>query len=183
MTVSRLLKSWATPPASWPDRFHLLGLAELLLQELSLGDVAGNGRDAGNRAAGVADRRDRQRDVDRQAVLADALRLELANGIALVEPEQDRLLLRQAIRGQQNGEGPAGHLLGRVAEHPLVPAFQLVMIPVGVLPMMASSLDSTISASRRMVCSACFCSVMSRLMARVVATPPSATNSGMRRVS
>ena len=36
ITVSRLLKSWATPPASRPDRLHLLGLAQLLLQLVAL---------------------------------------------------------------------------------------------------------------------------------------------------
>ena len=52
MTVSRLLKSWATPPASRPDRFHLLRLLELLLPAgpapfgvLALGDVLEGGID------------------------------------------------------------------------------------------------------------------------------------------
>ena len=40
ITESRLLKSWATPPASRPDGLHLLGLPELLLEPLPLGDVA-----------------------------------------------------------------------------------------------------------------------------------------------
>ena len=47
MIVSRLLKSCATPPVSWPIALHLLGLRELFLRLLQgdqgfapLGDVA-----------------------------------------------------------------------------------------------------------------------------------------------
>ena len=39
MTVSRLLKSWATPPASWPIAFHLLRLEQLRLERLPFADV------------------------------------------------------------------------------------------------------------------------------------------------
>ena len=39
MTARMLLKSCAMPPASWPDRFHLLRLPQLLLEQLALGDV------------------------------------------------------------------------------------------------------------------------------------------------
>ena len=31
MTSNRLLKSWAMPPVSWPDGFHLLGLRQAAL--------------------------------------------------------------------------------------------------------------------------------------------------------
>ena len=39
MIIIMLLKSWATPPASRPDRLHLLGLADLLLGPPALGEV------------------------------------------------------------------------------------------------------------------------------------------------
>ena len=41
MAVSTLLKSCATPPASLPDRLHLVALGELQLQRLLLGGIDG----------------------------------------------------------------------------------------------------------------------------------------------
>ena len=42
MAVSRLLKSCAMPPAKPADRFHLLRLAQLLLELHSIRDVKGD---------------------------------------------------------------------------------------------------------------------------------------------
>ena len=41
MMVSRLLKSWAIPPAKPPDCFHFLRLVKLLFEVLALRYVAG----------------------------------------------------------------------------------------------------------------------------------------------
>jgi hypothetical protein len=39
MTIRRLLKSWATPPVSWPDGFELLRVAQRLLRPRALGHL------------------------------------------------------------------------------------------------------------------------------------------------
>ena len=87
MTVSRLLKSCATPPVSWPMRLHLLRLGKLLLRPLQrllrlppLGDVARDLGEADQLAVVVADRVDDDAGPEARAVLAHApaLGLELA---------------------------------------------------------------------------------------------------------
>ena len=75
MTVSRLLKSWATSAGQLADRFHLLRLPKLLLHLGARRDVADEaGIDAGRAEQDFADRQLHRKD---GAVLA--LRLDLAS--------------------------------------------------------------------------------------------------------
>ena len=87
ITVSRLLKSWATPPVSSAERLHLLrlrerfaGAVQLLLGAPALGHVAGDLGEADQRAVLVEDRVDDHARPEARAVLAHppALGLELA---------------------------------------------------------------------------------------------------------
>ncbi len=78
MIIKRLLKSWATPPVSWPSASNFWDLGELLLHRLepelrvaALGDVA---RDLGeaDQLAVLVDRIDHHARPEEGAVLADA---------------------------------------------------------------------------------------------------------------
>ena len=55
MTVSRLLKSWAMPPVSWPIGLHLLRLAQRLLG-------GGAARGLPVKSLGAHERQPRERD-------------------------------------------------------------------------------------------------------------------------
>ncbi len=105
------------------DDRPVAGLARPLgvLGPLPLGDVAGDLRRPDDAALVVADRGDRQRDVEPAAVLGHADRLEVLDPLAAAEPLQDRALLVVPLRRDDQGDRPADGLLGRVAEEPLGP--------------------------------------------------------------
>ncbi len=71
-------------------------LPERLLGPLPLGDVAGDLRRPDDAAVAVADRGDRQGDVEPAAVLGHADRLEVLDPLPAAEPRQDRALLVDA---------------------------------------------------------------------------------------
>src|SRR5689334_16745863 len=79
------------------------------------GDVAGDDRGADDAAAGVLDRRDRQRDVETDAVLADPLGLIGLESLARAHPVEDLLLLVLVVGGDEEGDVAANGLLGAVA--------------------------------------------------------------------
>jgi hypothetical protein len=119
MTVSRLLKSCATPPASRPTAsIFLLGLPELLLQPLAIGHV-GDHRDAADHVAlGIELRRVPESHVDQRAVLTAALALDAGNGLA--GPESRQIVAEKGlVLFGHDGEGLADNLLLEPAEDPL----------------------------------------------------------------
>ena len=69
---------------------------------------------------------------------------------ALAPPDafENRGLLVLAVRRNQDRDRLADDLLGRIAEIRSAPLFQLVMMPLRSLLMMASSEDSTMEAIR-----------------------------------
>ena len=109
-------------------------VAQPILVALLLGDVASDRRDRHDLVAGVPHRRDRQRDRDRRAVLADPLGLELLDGLAREHSPQDLGLLALEVRGLDHRDGAADRLLGGVAVQPLggaVPARDRRVLRIG----------------------------------------------------
>jgi len=88
----------------------------LLLGALAVGDVARDLRRADDLAARPADGRDRERDVDARPVLADADGLVVLDALAADEAREDGRLLVGVVFGDEDGDGPADDLVGRVAE-------------------------------------------------------------------
>ena len=82
-------------------------------------DVARDLRRADDPAGLVAHRRNRQGDIDRTATLREADRLEMVDALAPAQPREDVVFLRLAVWRNQHPDGPADHLVGRVAEQPL----------------------------------------------------------------
>ena len=91
----------------------------LRLGPLAVGDVAGDLRGPDDRAVGVADRRDGERDVDDAPVLGDALGLEVLDPLAPADALQDAVHVLGMVRRHQGGDGLADDLGGGVAEDPL----------------------------------------------------------------
>src|SRR6185437_8183730 len=82
-------------------------------------------RHAGDFAPRVADRRDRERDVDRPAVLAAVFRLIAVDQFAGAQALHDAGLFTDAFGGHQHGAGLPDRFLGGVSEQffrALVPA-------------------------------------------------------------
>ena len=88
--LGRLSRLRRRPPVA------LLALPQGILGALPLGDVAGDLRRPDDAARVVADRRDRQGDVEAAAVLGHADRLEVLDPLPAAEPLQDRALLVDA---------------------------------------------------------------------------------------
>ena len=65
---------------------------------------------------GVADRRDRQRDVDQRAVLAPAHRVEVLDPLAAANAAEDHVLFGKAIRRNQHRDRLPDGLGGGVSE-------------------------------------------------------------------
>src|SRR5262249_56646236 len=79
-------------------------LPSLLLEPPPLADVAGDLGRADDLAPSIPDRRDRQRDVDVGAVLADSNRLEVTDGLTAPEPGEDVILLGSPVGGPDEGD-------------------------------------------------------------------------------
>ncbi len=79
------------------------------------GDVARGGGGAGHAPRRVPDRRDGQAHVDPAAALGEARRLEVADALPVVQPDQDAGQLVAALRRHDQGDGAADRLLGAVA--------------------------------------------------------------------
>ena len=104
-------------------------------------------------ASGILDRRYRDGDVEFPPVFGQANSFEMIEAFSAPDPGEDLLFLRLAIRG-----------INRMIEVPIIssavypkmrsaPEFQLVMILFKSLPMIASSDEATMAASRREVIS------------------------------
>src|SRR5690606_36529349 len=74
---------------------------------------------AGDAAVGVLDRRYGEGDVEQRAVLAPAHGLEVVDALPATYLGEDARLLRLAVRRQQDGDRPADHLVGAIAEQAL----------------------------------------------------------------
>ena len=85
------------------------------------GDVAGDLRGADDAALGVADRGDGQGDVERRPSFATRTVSKCSTRSPAAEPLQDRALLVQPLRRDDQGDRLADGLVGRVAEEPLGP--------------------------------------------------------------
>ena len=104
------------------DGDEVLAQTERLLNgSLVLADVARDGRRADDRAARVADRRDRHRDRDPLAILRHARGPVVLDAFAAAEPVQDLRQLVGALRGDDDGDRPTDRLVRRVAVEPLGP--------------------------------------------------------------
>ena len=112
MTISKLLKSWATPPARRPDRFHFLRLAQLLFEKLALADVL---RD--HQADGAARVFQLVRDdIDFEALAILALVTPVAVMAAVLFPFFDMLGKRRFVAVRANvAEGHAAKIIFRKA--------------------------------------------------------------------
>ena len=91
----------------------------LRLGALALGDVPGDLRRPDDRAVGIADRRDAERDVDDPPVLREPLGLEVADALAPPDTLQDPDHVLGMVRRHQGGDGLADDLGGGVAQDPL----------------------------------------------------------------
>ncbi|HTB50073.1 MAG TPA: hypothetical protein VK701_03780, partial [Solirubrobacteraceae bacterium] len=81
----------------------LLEITQCRLGALLLGDVAGDLRGADDPSRGVADRRDRHRDVDLAPVLASPHRLEVVNPLAPPNTVQNHVLFVQSLGRKEKG--------------------------------------------------------------------------------
>ena len=77
---------------------------EFLFDPSAIRDVPGDLRRADDRARGVADRRDGQRDRDERAVLAPANGVEVVDALAAPDVRQDHVLFAKAIGRDQHGD-------------------------------------------------------------------------------
>ena len=141
----------------------LLALGDLLARPDERGDVARDPRDADDGVARVADRRERDRHVDDRAVLAQPLRLEALDGPSRRAPaagsSRSRPCVRPGRASSRAGRSPPRRCSRRAAPRR---GSSVVMMPSSVLPMIASSDDSTIAdscASRARACSSAEMSV------------------------
>ena len=107
-------------PGLVEDRFELrVRGGQRLLGLPAGGDVADDLRRPGDPAGRIPDRRDRERHVERAAVLGEPDRLVVLDVLTLAEPSQDLVLLGLPLVRDQQPDVPAHDLLGRVAEDPL----------------------------------------------------------------
>ena len=67
----------------------------------------------------VSDRRNREGNLKRSTIFADADRIEMIYALAPLEAVQNLRLFVAPVRGNQHGDGPPDRFLGRVAEQPL----------------------------------------------------------------
>src|SRR3546814_5168175 len=86
---------------------------------LSLGDVAGDLRRAGDLPLAILDRRHGQRDVDQASVLALPNGFIMVGALAAPDARQDLRFLVLMIRWNQDQDRLADDLVGRIAEEPL----------------------------------------------------------------
>ena len=86
---------------------------------LPLGDVAGNLRDADDRARVVEDGRDRQRDIEVASVFGEAFGLEVIDTLAATNTREDLVLLCLSLRRDEDPHVLADQLGSRVPEQPL----------------------------------------------------------------
>ena len=91
------------------------GLPESLLGTLALGDVAGDGRSAGDPAGGIDHRRDGEKDLETAAILGHSLGLERIDPPALPQPLEDRPELMQALRRDDEVDRTADSLFCGIA--------------------------------------------------------------------
>src|SRR5665647_2960481 len=96
------------------DGSHALGGIERLPL---LRHVPSDHGGADDRAAGVADRRDRERDREHRSVLSDMPGLKVLDMLSGFDLGQDRFDLDGSIFGSQEAAGLADDLLARVAVH------------------------------------------------------------------
>ena len=120
-----------------------------------------------------------QRDIDQTSVLTHANGFVMLNGLAPSNALEDFRLLILTLSRNEDRDRLADHFVGRIAEQPFCPWFQLMMIPSGFLLRMASSEDSTIAARRCPISSARLRSVMSTSMFTAPIRLPQASNRGV----
>src|SRR5437762_7746538 len=94
---------------------QLLRLPELLFKLFLLCDIAGYIRGADHLTLLVANRRNRQRNVNLLSVFSDAHRFKMLYALLEPEPVENFSLLADAFRGEQNFNRAAGELLTRIA--------------------------------------------------------------------
>jgi hypothetical protein len=153
----------------------LLGLAQLAFGPHPLADVVGDGRDPRDLAPGVADRGEREHDVDKAAVPAQVLRLEAEAALAAQQARDERLRLALVARRQQQRPVASDRLLGRVAVEDLGGGFQLVITPSRSREKMASCEEAATSAKRATWRRASCASAASRAAANTARSSPPAS--------
>src|SRR5205807_80213 len=101
-----------------------IGLAQLAdqrvqlgVEALALGDVARDLRGADDAALRIANRRDRERDVDQPAILRAAHGLEVVHRLAAAHLGEHHVFLGAALFGNDECDVSANRFLGAVAEH------------------------------------------------------------------
>jgi hypothetical protein len=107
------------------DTLHLLGLAQLCLKALLLGDVTGNLGEADDRSRSVLDRRDGQGDMDVFPVLPSPHRFKVGDVFSLFHTLNDPRFLLDTILGKEEPDRLSDYLVGGVTERafsPLIPA-------------------------------------------------------------
>jgi hypothetical protein len=99
------------------------------------------------------------------AVFAAANCLEMFDVFLASNSAEDMRRFVDPLGRHEDRDRTAHHFFGLVAEHLRAPMFQLVMLPIRSLLMMASSDETTIAARRAVASSAAFVSVMSLCVA------------------
>src|SRR4029078_12830936 len=79
-------------------------LGKLAVRLFLFRNVAGNLRRAYDHAIGIADRRDRQRDLDRFSILVPSLRFEMVHTLSSLDPGENLSFLVQAIGREKLGD-------------------------------------------------------------------------------
>ncbi len=104
------------PAGEDAEALQLLGLPQVILEKSPLSDVASDLREAYHAAGGVADGRNRERNMDLPSVLVEPHGFQLFDGAAAADPLHNIDLFILAIRRQENRHRPAERLGSRVAE-------------------------------------------------------------------
>ena len=94
-----------------------LEIGDSRLRALPLGDVARDLRRANHPSVLVANRRDGERDVEQRAVLALPHGLEVIDALVTPDSREHFVFLRAPLLWDDQGDRPANHLVGGVAEH------------------------------------------------------------------
>ena len=129
---------------------------------LPLGDVAGNLRDADDRARVVEHRRDRQRDMQPPSVFGDPLGLEVVDALAATNTREDLIFLGLSLRRDEDPDvRPINSAAGYPNSRSAAPLADWMM-PSRFFEMIASSDESTIAARYAWASAARRLSVMSK---------------------
>ena len=103
------------------DTLHLLGLTQLCLKSLLLGDVAGNLGEPDDPSRSILDRRDGQGDMDVLPVFPPPNRFKVGDVLSLFHTLNDLRFLLDTILGDEDPDRLSDDLVGRVTKRTLSP--------------------------------------------------------------